>query len=162
MFVSIARYLQRTTEGHYTDRGTKNAQSNRVVRTEKPRDPVDSASDTEAAVTPEADRGDEPVSESEPGVPASQAPPGSPDVHSKTTALSEDTRSIIGQLKANQDQTDQRLAGLQDTLENVTQLMVKLHNHSARVSWAILSAAIYLINHQGVQHWETLPISSYC
>ena len=62
--------------------------------------------------------------------------------------LSQDALGIIDQLKANMEQTDRRLEGIQDVLrdelkdgldgvknglENVTRLMIKLHNHSARV-----------------------------
>ena len=60
---------------------------------------------------------------------------------SRTATLSEDARGIIEQLKTNMEQTNQRVVGIQDTLRNslkdslkdVTWLMIKLHNHSARV-----------------------------
>lgn len=77
--------------------------------------------------------------------------PGPPAGHalSTTGALSKDACGIIEQLQANLDQSDRRLVemqnilkdelkggleGLKNGLENITQLMIKLHNHSARVS----------------------------
>lgn len=150
--VAITRYVQRTTEGHYTARDiSSSAESNPQVLIEKPRALVDSATDTEPDPAPEATWG-EPITgpDHERGS-ASQAP----SLSSKTPSLSSkapflplkapssrgpspvsptdslDPRGIIEQLKSNQDQTNH---ALKDAVENVTRMMIKLHNHFARVS----------------------------
>lgn len=100
---------------------------------------MDYASDAGQVGTPESGQRDESVfgseREGDPG-------PQTPRLNSRSYTLTEDTHGIIEQLKANQEQTDRCLLGMQDALkdglkdavENVTRMMIKLHNHSVRVS----------------------------
>lgn len=107
---------------------------------EHPRVPGDYASDTEPAAEPKATRG-ELVAKSEQdggyGVETTcsqslDAPPG-------MTALVAGMNSVVEQLKVNHDQTDRLMAGIPEALKDVTRLMIKLHNHSARVGYLFLT-----------------------
>ncbi|KAF8594049.1 hypothetical protein BDV93DRAFT_612023 [Ceratobasidium sp. AG-I] len=132
--IQFARHIQRTTEGYFTPRqalpSTRAGQTARVTR---PRVPVDQVLDIQPGITlgalqteldPEPEHGGDTV----------EAP--IPDLFGRRPGidiLPEDARGIIEQLRANQDQSDRTLKdGLKDVVENVTRLMIKLHNHSAR------------------------------
>lgn len=110
------------------------------MRVQRPRAPIDPVSDTEQAFVGGVDERDEPVFGFEhEGEPDHHIPlPGLSDTAPRVVTLPEDIRGVIEQLKFNQDQTDQRLAGIQDVLKNNARIMVKLHNHTARVSGFIL------------------------
>ncbi|KAF8601069.1 hypothetical protein BDV93DRAFT_251361 [Ceratobasidium sp. AG-I] len=110
--MQFARYLQHTTEGHYTTPDAlPNVEYRPEPRAQGVRAPVDPAPDTKPLATQEADRTDVGVA-----------------------TLSQDIRGVIERLRVNQVLSGQRLAGMQAALENNTRIMVKLHNHSARAS----------------------------
>lgn len=130
-------------------------ESNSQVQTEKSRVPVDSASDTGPDMAQEAAQG-KPILISEDQ--HTSAPKGvlmgSSDARAQAVTLSEDARGIIEQLKSNQGQGDRCLLGmqaaLQESLGNITKLMVKLHNHLARVSVLFHLWELLLVSRQGV------------
>ncbi|KAF8601070.1 hypothetical protein BDV93DRAFT_251362 [Ceratobasidium sp. AG-I] len=133
--IQFARYIQHTTEGHYTTRDASlNAEPNPELRPQRPRAPVDPASHTESPAPQADDRMDEPVLGSEQEGDTLPHGPllGSSYTAPRAASFSEDTLGVVEQLKVNQDHADQRLAALQDALENNTRIMIKLHNHTAR------------------------------
>ncbi|KAF8597478.1 hypothetical protein BDV93DRAFT_562201 [Ceratobasidium sp. AG-I] len=159
--IQFARYIQRTNEGRYTaDNIPPNVEPNQPVLaegTDDSRVPIGSVSDTASIHAPEpaegnlftgSERGDAP----EMAIPRSD----SPDLSSRTITLLENTRDLIEQMKTGQDQANQLLAEMQDTLKDglmdglkdilkkelkdaldvavadVTRVVIKLHNISAR------------------------------
>ncbi|KAF8594048.1 hypothetical protein BDV93DRAFT_612022 [Ceratobasidium sp. AG-I] len=136
--IQFARYIQRDTEGHYAVQGVSpGARTNPDVEALY----MPAVPGRMRRILVEAGSEREQPELADDGNPAPHdAHFVAPDVPSNTVNLSEDARGVIQQLKVNIDQTDRRLAelsdvlkdALKDGLENVTQLMVKLHNHSAR------------------------------
>ncbi|KAF8596741.1 hypothetical protein BDV93DRAFT_513888 [Ceratobasidium sp. AG-I] len=164
-----ACHVQQSTEGYYITREPK-AEAENIREVELPESPTITTERRRVPVGSPPDI-EQPVSRSEEeGIPNAQAPlvecPGvvagintlTEKVHdaieqlkasqeqtdqrlaegtvASVNTLVEKTHSVIKQLKANQDRNDQRLVemhdALKDSLENVTRMMVKLHNHSAR------------------------------
>lgn len=84
----------------------------------------------------------------EPAQSGPEAIPGSRD----SQVIFPDAR-IIEQLKTNMDQSDRRLVELADALtsglKDVARLMIKLHNHSARVSIFVCSSTPFNLLLQG-------------
>lgn len=135
----IARYIQRTNEANYASRSTSvQAESNEEPIIDRPRAPIDTTSGTGSTGVPEVDQGG---LVSGPERQAGDSPPESrqstSDESLTPTAPLTEVHQIVEQLKANQDQTNQRLDTMQDrmkeTAEKVTGMMIKLHNHSAQV-----------------------------
>ncbi|KAF8598002.1 hypothetical protein BDV93DRAFT_512902 [Ceratobasidium sp. AG-I] len=147
--VHFARHIQHSTEGHYLasqdappqvkiEPGMESLERP-MITSELPMDPADSVLEVvslkseieflkSAVISPTSEH------EITPGFHDSH--PISSDILHENATLSEDARSIIEQLKANVDHSGRGLAGLQDTLagglKDVTRLMIKLYNHSAR------------------------------
>ncbi|KAF8592885.1 hypothetical protein BDV93DRAFT_517011, partial [Ceratobasidium sp. AG-I] len=126
------RHIRRTIEGHYTTRdASNNLESNEKVPTETPQIAVCPKPDSNPIVTSESPQGDpNPEQACSPEI---QIPRPEPlDASFRTTALTENTDRIVEQLKTNLEQTNLRLVGVQDAVQSITRLMIKLHNHSAR------------------------------
>lgn len=163
-----ARYVQRSAEGHYAaNDASPSVQVD--LKSESVDIPVVS-SETRRTQVEAALELEQPESEHE-GDPAPQdSRPTTSDRSPRVVTLSEDARGIIGQLKNNLDQTNQRLVGMQEFLKdalkdgfgNITQLMIKLHNHSARVSELLPLGATLIEYMQGIQLWKRPDVSSYC
>ncbi|KAF8600145.1 hypothetical protein BDV93DRAFT_546494 [Ceratobasidium sp. AG-I] len=135
--IQFARYIQRSTEGHHTvqDGSPSDTGNPETGSSERPAE----RNEIRGVPSNTALGLDQPAFEHE-GDPVTHGSRSISHAPSTAVALSEDARGIIEQLKINLEQTDQRLVGIQDVLrdelkdglKNVTRLMIKLHNHSAR------------------------------
>lgn len=146
--VTIARFIQRTTEAQYATRDTSaRTDLNEEPIFERHRAPIDSVSDIEPTSVPETvQRNFVPGSQHLAGDNPQAARQESPHEPSASAAPLIGVHGIVEQLKANQDQTNQRLDAMRDSLkdglsqalggavEKVTGMMLKLHDQSAQVN----------------------------
>ncbi|KAF8593663.1 hypothetical protein BDV93DRAFT_584284 [Ceratobasidium sp. AG-I] len=143
--LQLARYIKRTNETHYAIHDEiASAESSKKPSAKRPRVPIDSTFDTEQAVFEAGGSKLADGSDHETSSDGQTARPSSLDPPSATTELLAGVNGIIEQLKVNQDQVDQQLAGMQDKLkdgmkdalevaaEKITRMMIKLRNHDAR------------------------------
>ncbi|KAF8599498.1 hypothetical protein BDV93DRAFT_526028 [Ceratobasidium sp. AG-I] len=127
--IQFARHIQRSNEGRYMAcesgagmSGSQDAAANvSPPPAERIRVPMNYTPDTESAIELTA------VSRPDP-----------PSISPDTNVLLAGTSRVIEQLKANQEQNDRLMTGIQEALKTertaITQMMIKLHNHSARGS----------------------------
>ncbi|KAF8600140.1 hypothetical protein BDV93DRAFT_525562, partial [Ceratobasidium sp. AG-I] len=143
--LQLARYIKRTNETHYAIHDEiASAEPGKKPSAKRPRVPIDSTFDTEQAVFEAGGSKLADGSDHETSSDGQTARPSSLDPPSATTELLAGVNGIIEQLKVNQDQVDQQLAGMQDKLkdgmkdalevaaEKITRMMIKLRNHDAR------------------------------
>ncbi|KAF8593660.1 hypothetical protein BDV93DRAFT_612162 [Ceratobasidium sp. AG-I] len=145
--IQFARYIKQTTKGYYAPHNTSDDAGDKqetklphqpVVSTEQPEALKDHETGSHGQAAPHSHHrtGSNPGIGQKDGL-SSQVPHCSAsDSLSRIAALLEKTQEVTEQMGVGQNQTNQLLVGMQDTLkdgiENVTRMMIKLHNHSAR------------------------------